>query len=474
MRAAVAHASILPSPELIGTEGYPLSGYFDTKPRLATRMESADEDIEVRALAMHGIDGLHLLVNLDLIAISNDLHERLSRAICEELEIDRARVMFSCTHTHCGPMLNEPLDCRTMFGATDAHWEAAQAYEDDLAAIVVDTACRAGLEDPIDVDVSIARVDAPIASNRRSEAGGDTTDELIDSTVSVMSVRAHDAGRLLAVVWGAACHPVVADNTQGYFNAEFPGRVAANVSRKHPNCVSMFLPGALGDQDPHSRYGTGSDAVKNIGDAYSEAIVSALDADHVLIESISSMAGAAQLAFHIPDTNEWLEYFEQVSAANSLVEPAIRSWAISQLAFLDELDEGDEMAKVGIHSWYLVPADRNCRGTTISALGAEAVVSFVHRLRDATNSTSIPWVVSIAGGTIGYLPSDSHLELATYEAGWNQELPNGTRTPGDSARSSSITAYGLPAPFEAGAQDCVLSEVISLGWAAREWSQLRA
>lgn len=475
MHANVGERSIIPPAQMHGPEGYPLMGYFASEPRFATTMASDERDLSVRVLALHGSDGMHVLVNLDVLALKPASWQQVSTAICTELEIDRSRLLVTSTHTHCGPMLTGPLDNVAMTQEIDSETlDRVAVYEQWLLQQVIDFAVEVSHEYPIEVDVKVGWAHHNISEHRRPEVFEESDDPAIDDLVPVLSVSPKDSGAISAIVWGAACHPVSADNTLGSFSGDFPGHVSTRLRELYANCSVMFTPGALGDQDPATAYGHGPDGARAIAGDFCEKIVSVLNSEMTTVNSISSMAGNAKVIYHMPDRMEWLAHIDKLIAdERPEAVPGRMNALVQQVKYHEVAEDALFTDEISIHSWYLNTGSADSqRGVIITGIGAEPVVSFAHRIREGTRSSSEQWIIGCANGTVGYLPDDTHLALGTYEAGWNVELPGGTRVPALATPNASTLAYGQPAPFAEGAQNTVLSEAISLGWSAREWTAI--
>src|SRR5258708_6133872 len=94
-RAGVAVQVITPS------EPMWMAGYSSRK----KPAEGEAHDLYVKAVAFaHPQSGTLVLLTSDLVGISRELAESVTREVERRTGLARERIMLACSHTHCGPV----------------------------------------------------------------------------------------------------------------------------------------------------------------------------------------------------------------------------------------------------------------------------------------------------------------------------------------------------------------------------------
>src|SRR5207249_10961264 len=99
-KAGVAAKVITP------TEPVWMAGYGNrTKPA-----EGKLQDLYVKALALEDRAGKKLVVvTSDLLGFPRDLSEAVAKAVRTDTGLSREQLLFSASHTHCGPVIGQAL-----------------------------------------------------------------------------------------------------------------------------------------------------------------------------------------------------------------------------------------------------------------------------------------------------------------------------------------------------------------------------
>ncbi|TXT27723.1 MAG: hypothetical protein FD138_2710, partial [Planctomycetota bacterium] len=165
--------------------------------------EGKVHDLHARAAALQDANGHRVvMISLDLVGVPKVMSERVSAAAKAKHKLERADLMFCCSHTHCGPALDQSLT--HMLDMKDEDWQQVMANQKWLDARVteaIDTAIA---------DLKPARLATSIgncgfASNRRPPIGTGP----IDHEVPVLRVLSADGRQLRGVIFGYACHNTV-------------------------------------------------------------------------------------------------------------------------------------------------------------------------------------------------------------------------------------------------------------------------
>jgi len=213
--------------------------------QLHERAEGVDAPFFVTALALADDDATCLIVELDTGLLMVEEALALREAIAEAVDIPKANVRLSYSHTHAGPLLHA-LNVK-------AGNELIEAYRGTMRSGVIGAAreATAGFR-PARLGAAYGTSD--VAVNRRfetpdgrvvvSQAEGGFT----DPTVTVARIDAED-GTPLASIVGYACHPITLAFQNRMLSPDFPG-VVREVVEDLTDSTCLFLQGAAGDQMP--------------------------------------------------------------------------------------------------------------------------------------------------------------------------------------------------------------------------------
>jgi hypothetical protein len=213
--------------------GLELAGYGVYLERRATEVH---DDLFARALALEDDTGERvLLLGLDLLGLSLDLSEAVSRRAGEAAGLDASQVLVSCTHTHSGPSTS------TLEG-----WgEADSSYVERVPALCAQAAAAAiAALHPVRIGSGQGSVRA-LGFNRVRPDGP------IDRGLHVLRVDSLD-GMPEVVVFSHGCHPVSIDRRTDAGTAisgDWPGQVARRLNEEGYG-ETLFRLGMCGDIDP--------------------------------------------------------------------------------------------------------------------------------------------------------------------------------------------------------------------------------
>ena len=405
-KAGVARAAITPEEPLW------LAGYA-ARDRPA---EGKIHDLWVKALALEDARGRRaVVVTSDLLGFPKAMYETIARDVGTACGIDRASFVLTSSHTHSGPVLEKALSPCYPLG--DDQIERIRAYSRWLEKEVVRTVARA-VESLAPARLEAGEGSAGFAANRRNNREADVARlraegrELAgpsDRRVPVLAVRAAD-GRLLAVVFGYACHNTTLDTY--LWCGDYAGFAQIALERKHEGAQAMFWSGCGADQNPLPRRKV------ELCEAYGEELARAVEA--ALSGDLRRLAPEIETAFRFVDLD--LEPLPPRAEIEALLEKGIpyqKRWA---RAVLDGLERGEEFPKsypLPVHAWRLG------EDQLWIALGGEVVVDYA--LRFAKEFGPRTWVAGYTDDVMAYIPSRRIQEEGGYESG-------------------AMQVYGLPAP----------------------------
>ena len=210
--------------------GVPLAG-FAARPEVST---GTHDDLFARALVLETPESAVVFVSVDLLALSGDFIALVRHSIHVSTGIQPQSIMIASTHTHAGPVT-----ITTFFnpdGSVDSQYMKMLARGIEEA---VDTAWRA--RNPARVGVGVGRVEG-VGFNRRSP-----DQKPVDEQIGIIRVTDLD-DRTQAVLINYACHPTVLGPDNLLVTGDFPAfAVQALESSIGPNGFAMFVNGTQGN-----------------------------------------------------------------------------------------------------------------------------------------------------------------------------------------------------------------------------------
>ncbi|HEV8001584.1 MAG TPA: neutral/alkaline non-lysosomal ceramidase N-terminal domain-containing protein, partial [Planctomycetaceae bacterium] len=248
----------------------------------SSRTSPADgslHDLYVRVLALEDAQGHRaVLVSSDLLGIPRSISENVSQVLASKFGLPREALMLNASHTHCGPVLRGAL--YDAYPLEETQKKLIADYSSELESAIV-RSVGAALAHMVPVSVSVGQGSTDFAVNRRNNREPDVpalrvSNALrgpIDHSVPVLAVRQPD-GKLLAVVFGYACHNTTLGIQQ--WNGDYAGFAESNLEQAHPGVVALFFMGCGADQNPIPRRTV--ELAHRYGDMMSSAVQAVLAA----------------------------------------------------------------------------------------------------------------------------------------------------------------------------------------------------
>ena len=383
--------------------------------------EGKVHDLYARAAALQDASGKRVvMVSLDLVGVPKVMAERVSAAAKAKHKLDRADLMFCCSHTHCGPALDQTLTHMLDMKVED--WQqvmANQKWLDERVTEAIDEAVA---------DLQPARVATGVgncgfASNRRAPIGTGP----IDHEVPVLRVLSADGTQVRGVIFGYACHNTVLGFYQ--FCGDYAGFAQLYLEERHPGATALFFSGCGADQNPLPRRKV------ELAEQYGRML--ALSVDKVLATEMSPVSGAVRTRFReIP-----LE-FNTIPSRDELLKTAEvtdRYQRTRAKLFLKDIDAGKPLSPTypyPVQVWKL-------GNVNWVALGGEVVVDYSLRLKREFGQGQT-WVTGYANDVMAYIPSERVLTEGGYE--------------GD----TSMIVYMQPSKWKTGLEDQIVKTVQEL------------
>lgn len=394
--------------------------------------ETKQHELFVKALAIEDAGGDRVVVlSSDLVGI----HRTLSQAVADEVRkqtgLPRARLMFTCSHTHCGPVLDDSLI--GMYDMPDELRKKVEPYTKQVHSAMVEVIVAA-LKDLSPARVSVGMGRATFAVNRREPTDKGVTNRRypagpVDHSVPVLRVD-HPDGKLRAMVFGYACH----NTTMQFYEwcGDYAGFAQAYLEERHPGAKALFWIGCGGDANPLPR--SKIELCKKYGEDLADAV------DSVLAKPPIDITGKLQARYaEIAAPLGELPGKEKIQADALSKAHAVRSRALMLLKTLEKDGKLDDH-----YRHYPVQVWRLGEQTLWLALGGEVVVDYSLRLKRELLGTRTVWVTGYANDVMAYIPSARVVREGGYE--------------GD----SSMVYYGLPTKWSPDIEDKIVDKVHEL------------
>jgi neutral ceramidase len=355
------------------------------------------QDIYVKALALEDSTGKRVvLVTTDLLGVTREVAAEVSAKVNKQYGLSRDRLMLNSSHTHCAPVIGRML--AVAYNLDAGQWREIDEYTKDLQEKIVATIGHA-LRDLHPALLSFGRSTAGFAKNRRVQFSPNGP---VDHDVPILRVN-DPAGRIRAVVFGYACHNTTLPAEMCRISGDYAGFAQAELEKKHPRAVAMFVMGCGADANPAPR-GTEENA-RGHGAALADAVGRALSDQFQAVNGpVRSAFEKVSLAFDTPPSREELN--RRLLDKN----PYVAKHAREMLAILERDGRLPSDYPYPIQVW------RFGNDLTWIALAGEVVVDYDLRLKEMFGHERL-WVSGYSNDVFAYIPSERVLKEGGYEGG---------------------------------------------------------
>jgi hypothetical protein len=402
-RAGTAKANITPK------EPMWMAGYGSrTKPA-----EDKEMDLWIRVVALEAADGRRVaILSSDTLGIPKSIYDAVAERLEKEHHLSRADFVLGASHTHCGPVLRGAL--YDAYPITEEHIQQINAYSDWLTDEIVATIGEAlkNLQ-PASVSRGVGNTDFGV--NRRTNREPDVEmlrkeNRLlgpVDHSVPVLAVK--DAGgKLIAVVFGYACHNTVMDYY--LWSGDYAGFAQNALEENHPGLTACFLMGCGADQNPLPRRKV------ELAKKYGEMLASAVDATLNELTPLSAKLETAYASVPIPLGPLPPDDVLKKQAAGD--PNYVQRWASRMLRWQESGKPIPKTYPYPIQAWRLGGEQ------LMLTMGGEVVVDYCLRFKaDYGDQT---WIFGYCNDVMAYIPSYRVLLEGGYEG------------------QSSMWVYGMP------------------------------
>lgn len=394
-RAGVARASITPETPVW------LAGYGSKRVP-----DGKLHDLWMKALALEAPDGSRVaLITSDFQGVPKGYSDLVFERARERFGLDRARLMFTYSHNHCGPRLGD--DLIDYYPVEPEQETLVAEYTERMAERAVDLIGEA-FENlgPAILKTGAGRTN--FAVNRRENTEAEVAEALargeplrgvVDHAVPVLSVTRPD-GAEAAILFGYACHPTTLSfNT---YCGDYPGFAQVALERGRPGTAAMFVNTCGGDQNPIPRRSL------ELCERYGGMLAAAVE--ETLRRPMKPIEPGLRVAFEMIELR-----YEKVVDADDLKRdlkhdnPIRARWAARLLAKLEAGERFEPFHPYPLRAWRL-GAD-----TLFLGMGGETVVDYALRFKREFGAGT--WVLGYADDMVAYIPSRRVWEEGGYEGG---------------------------------------------------------
>jgi hypothetical protein len=394
-KAAVASVRITPEKPILmqgyGSRVHPSTGVV--------------HDLYVKALAIDDGSGrVAVLVSSDILGFPAAVANHIAQEAEKQFGLRRDRLLLNSTHTHGGPALAHPH--QMMYGARGTPEQVCDVddYTRELEVKTV-SAIEMALKRLQPARVRFGHTQADFAANRRQKTDkgmilGVNPEGPVDRDVPLLVVESQD-DKLMAVVFGYACHNTTGGGDIYELHGDYAGFAQAELEKKHPGVVAMFVQGCGGDANPNPR-GT-LDLTRQHGRTLAAAVDGALKGDLRPIGGpLKSVYDTVPLAFAPPPDRTALEKLLGD-------KDVFRRWQGQEL-----LKVMERQGKLPEQWPYPIQVWQFGKDLTLIGLSGEVVVDYGLRLKKDLGADRT-WVLGYCNDVSCYIPTARMLEEGGYE-----------------------------------------------------------
>jgi neutral ceramidase len=396
-KAGVAKAVVTPE------TGVWLAGYGTKRPP-----DGKLHDLWMKALALEAPGGERVvLVTSDFQGVPKEMTDRVFAELKTKHKLERRQVMITFSHNHCGPRLGSDL---IDYYPVEAEQEKLVAEYTALMEKKLVEMVGGAIANLAPAKLAAGRGKTTFAVNRRNNreadvpaiiAKGEPLKGPVDHAVPVLTVTGAD-GKLMAVLFGYACHPTTLSFTK--WCGDYPGFAQLAIEKNHPGALAMFVNTCGGDQNPLPRRSV--ELCEKYGGMLADAV------EDVLKKPLKPVAPGLRTAFEYVDLPyEKVVTREDLQVAAKDANAIKKRWAER---LLKQLDAGEKFAAAypyPIHAWKLG------KDTLMIGMGAETVVDYALLFKSEFGAET--WVCGYADDMISYIPSRRVWDEGGYEGGPN-------------------------------------------------------
>jgi len=370
------------------------------------RSEGVHDRIHARALALSGDGspgGAFVVVSVEVCALDGAFTDRVREAVEAETGIPRGSVVIAATHTHSAPAAYGFFNPREDSFASTLERNIAASARNALRALrPVSAGCGSGTETSVSRYRRLRARDGRVVMNWEDVDPGDIEGALgeADSEVGVIALlSAVEPKKPVAVLFNHAGHPNVMSGDNLLVSGDYAGH-AMTVLERELGCAALFLNGAQGSVDIDGRRDRDWNGVERAGAALADVVADTVRSIRFSGRcplSVDSVRYTVPARTVTDDEMAWAErIIEETGGSVGVRADGVGDDYLANL--LIELrgaqDRPVEIEQVGA-------AFGDC---ALVAFPGELFTEIGREIKAASPFARI-WIVGLANGYIGYVPT---------------------------------------------------------------------
>jgi hypothetical protein len=396
--------------------------------------EGVAMDLYAKALAVEDLQGNRaVIVTADILGFTGAISESIADRLRDKHGLRRDQVVFTCSHTHSGPVVRESL--KIAYSLDDSQMAAVREYTSFMSDRIVQVVGEAlATLAPASLELYYGKAEFGVNRREKKDSGfviGVNPAGPVNHEVPILRV-VGSSGEVRAVLFGYACHNTTLGGDRYLFHGDYAGVAQQELEKKWPGALALFMIGCAADTNPNPR-GT-IELVEKHGKSLAAAVSAAVSSGKSLPvrAPLGTRFDRVDLPFATPPSREDLQ------ARLSDKDVYVQRHARMLLSTLDE------KGKLPASYAYPIGMLQFGRDLNMVFLAGEVVVDYDFRLKRETGLPGKLWVVGYANDVFAYIASRRVLAEGGYEA------------------ATSMIYYGMPGPWAPDVEDILVSKVKKL------------
>ena len=385
-------------------------------------------DLWAKALVLEDENGEQaVLITTDLLEFPKNLSDNIRDRLQSQYNLSRAQIILSSSHTHSAPVLSGAL--YDIYPLDSDQLEKIDQYSTELADQIVKLVGEAlNSMEPVQLYSQNGVVRFQV--NRRNNPAGTLTSQTElqgpnDYAVPVIKV-VDEAGELMAITFGYACHPTVLDGYE--WSGDYPGFAQIELEKSYPGTVAMFFQGTGADMNPLPRRTVA--LAQQYGEELAAAVRRVLNEDmQELPPNLSTAYSEIDLALTSAPSKEELSQMARETSGYQ------KQWAERMLGKIERGEPFRTSYPYPVQVW-------NLGNQPLVCLGGEVLVDYTIRLKRIFGENI--FVMGFSNDGMAYIPSVRVLREGGYEGAVSQIV------------------YGLPGTWKATIESDIIQAVMNL------------
>jgi neutral ceramidase len=374
--------------------------------------EGTDNDLFSKALVLEDANGKRaVLITNDLVKVPKNISDNIRDRVGTKYGLTRSQIILNCSHTHSGPVLYS--SASNQYNLDQEQLSRVKTYTEKYENQIIDLVDRAFKSmKPAQIYAQNGITRFQVNRRNNTEATLNPLTELKgpnDYSVPVIKVL-NEAGDLMAVAFGYACHATVTDLYK--WSGDYPGFAQTELEKSHPGVIALFFQGAGADQNPLPRRSMA--LARQYGKEMAASVERVLEED---MRPLSPQLTTAYSEIKLPYTDmPSKEELGKIAEKTSSYPAWHKKWASTML---EKIGKGEKIET----SYPSYPCQVWKVGDqAIMTMGGELVVEYDIKLKQIFGQDI--FVMGYTNDIMSYIPSPTILREGGYE-GIRSQLSSG-------------------------------------------------